>query len=149
MRRIALVLGAAALAAAAIAIPAAAAQDTVTVRATLGPAGDPDGSGTAVLELDAADEAVCYDVQTQNVATPITDLDIVSAESGEVAVDLFVVFDEGPNVAECVSASRFQGHARREMRRIAKDPSAYVLEIYNAEHPSSPGAIRGPLEPVS
>ena len=115
------------------------------MHAALGPAGDPDGSGTAVLQLDAADEAVCYEVQTQNVTTPITDLDIVSAETGEVVVDLFVVFDDGPTIDECVSVSRHQGHARRELRRIAKDPSAYVLEIYNAEHPGSPGAVRGPL----
>jgi hypothetical protein len=32
---------------------------------------------------------------------------------------------------------------------MGKDPSAYFLELYNAEHPSSPGAIRGQLEGVS
>jgi hypothetical protein len=144
-----LALIAAGVSAAVFAVPVGAAQEIVTVRTTLGPAGDPDGSGTAVLQLDAHDEAVCYEVNTQNVATPITDLAIVSAETGEVSVDLFVVFDEGPTIEECVSVSAHQGHGRRELRRIAKDPSAYALEIYNDEHPSSPGAIRGQLEGVS
>jgi hypothetical protein len=145
MRRTRPALLAAALVAAAFAVPAAAAQQPVTVRATLGPGGDADGSGTAVLQLDAAAEAVCYEVSTQNVTTPITDLRIVEAATGEVSVDLFVVFDDGPTIDECVSVSAHQGHGRRELRRIAKDPSAYVLEIYNAEHPGSPGAVRGPL----
>jgi hypothetical protein len=60
--RIALV---AALAVAAVAVPAAAGQQFTTVRATLEPAGDPDGSGSALVEFDAKDEAVCYEIHTQ------------------------------------------------------------------------------------
>jgi CHRD domain len=129
-------------------VPAAAGQQFTTVRATLGPAGDPDGTGSALLELDAKDEAVCYEIHTQNVTTPITDAAIVSAETGEVAVELLVI-DRGADLVECVSVSEFQGHGRRELRRIGKDPSGYFLELYNSEHPSSPGAVRGQLEGVS
>jgi hypothetical protein len=32
---------------------------------------------------------------------------------------------------------------------IGKDPAAYSLELYNDEHPISPGAVMGQLEGVS
>jgi hypothetical protein len=147
MRRFWFMLLAAGLVAAALAVPATAGQGFTTFRVTLSPAGDPDGSGTALLETDAKGEAVCYDIHTENVALPITEAAIVSAETGE-AVELLVI-DQGADLSECVSVSRFQGHARREIRRMGKDPSAYFLELYNAEHPSSPGAVRGQLEGVS
>jgi hypothetical protein len=147
MRRGTIALLAAALAAAALAVPAVAGQGFITFRVTLSPAGDADGSGSALLQTDAKDEAVCYEIHTENVATPITDAAIVSTETGAV-VELFVI-DQGPDLRECVSVSRFQGHGRQEIRRMGKDPSAYFLELYNAEHPSSPGAIRGQLEGVS
>jgi hypothetical protein len=148
MRRTSMALLAAALAVAALAVPAAAGQEFTTVRATLAPAGDPDGSGSALLELDAKQEAVCYQIHTQNVTTPITEAAITSAETGEVVVELLVI-DRGPDLVECVSVSRFQGHGRQELMRIGKDPGCYFLELYNEEHPSSPGAVRGPLEGVS
>ena len=147
MGRLSMALLAAALVTAALAVPAAAGQEFTTFRVTLGPAGDPDGSGSAVLQTDAKDEAVCYEIHTQNVTTPITEAAIVNAETGAV-VELIVI-DRGPDLVECVSVSRFQGHARQEIRRMGKDPSGYFLELYNAEHPSSPGAVRGQLEGVS
>jgi hypothetical protein len=148
MRKTARIALVAALAIAAVAVPAAAGQQFTPVRATLGPAGDPDGSGSALVEFDAKDEAVCYEIHTQNVTTPITDAAIVSADAGEIAVELLVIA-RGADLVECVSVSEFQGHGRRELRRLGKDPSGYFLERYNSEHPSSPGAVRGPLEGVS
>ena len=147
MGRLSMALLAAALVTAALAVPAAAGQEFTTFRVTLGPAGDPDGSGSAVLQTDAKDEAVCYEIHTENVTTPITEAAIVAADTGAV-VELIVI-DDGPDLQECVSVSRFQGHGRQEMRRMGKNPSAYSLELYNAEHPSSPGAVRGGLEGVS
>jgi hypothetical protein len=139
----------AALVAAALAAPGVAAKaQFTTVRATLSPAGDPDGTGTALLELDAKDEAVCYRIHTEKVTTPITEAGVVFGETGEVVLELLVI-DSGPDLEECVSVSRFQGHGRQEIRRIGKDPGAYFLELYNDEHPSSPGAVRGQLEGVS
>ena len=81
------------------------------------------------------------------MTTPITEAAIVNAET--CAVVELIVIDRGPDLVECVSVSRFQGHARQEIRRMGKDPSGYFLELYNAEHPSSPGAVRGQLEGVS
>ena len=128
MRKTFVVALVAALAVAAFAVPAMAAQQFTTVRATLEPAGDPDGTGSVLLGLDAGDEAVCYRIQTQNLTTPITRAAIVSAETGEVAVELLVI-DRGPELVECVSVSRFQGHGRRKLRRIGKDPGGYFLEL--------------------
>lgn len=140
---------AAALIVAAFAVPAAAAgQQFTTVQTTLAPAGDADGSGTAVLEFDTRDEAVCYTIHTENVTTPITEAGLVFDETGEVVVDLIVI-DRGADLQECVALGRFKARSRQELRAIGKDPSAYSLELYNAEHPSSPGAVRGRLEGVS
>jgi hypothetical protein len=54
----------------------------------------------------------------------ITNAAIVSADTGEVAVELLVI-DRSADLVECVSVSEFQGHGRRELRRIGKDPSGY------------------------
>jgi hypothetical protein len=118
MGRTWMALLAAGLAAAALAVPAAAGQEFTTFQVTLSPAGDSDGSGSATLETDARNEAVCYEIHTQNVTTPITEAAIVSAETGAV-VELIVI-DQGPDLSECVSVSRFQGHGRQEIRRMGR-----------------------------
>ena len=59
MRRTSMALLGAALAVAAFAVPAAAGQGFTTFQVTLLPAGDPDGTGSAMLQTDAKDEAVC------------------------------------------------------------------------------------------
>jgi hypothetical protein len=138
---------AAALTIAALAVPATAGQGFTTFQVTLSPAGDPDGSGSAVLQTDAKDEAICYDIHTQNVSTPITEAAIVNAETGVVTE--LIVIDRGPDLAECVSVSRFQGHGRQEIGRMGKNPGDFFLELYNEEHPGSPGAVRGQLEGAS
>jgi hypothetical protein len=148
MRRTSLALLAAALAVAALAVPAVAGQQFTTVRATLTPAGDPDGSGSALLEFDLREEAVCYEIHTQNVTTPITGAAITSAETGEVVIELLVI-DRGPDLVECVALQRFKARSRQGLTEIGKNPSGYFLELYNDEHPSFPGAVRGQLEGVS
>jgi CHRD domain len=129
-------------------MPAAAAAQFTTVQATLGPAGDADGSGTAVLEFDLKQEAVCYQIHTENVTTPITGASITFDETGEVVIDMLVLAT-GPDLEECVGLGRFKARSRQTLRAIGKDPGAYSLELYNAEHPSSPGAVRGQLQGVS
>jgi hypothetical protein len=138
----------AAVAVALVATQAAAAQQFTTVRATLGPAGDADGTGTALLEFDTKDEAVCYEIHTQNVTTPITEAAIVDAETGEPVIELLVI-DQGPDLVECVALGRFKARSRQGLRAIGKDPSAFFLELYNAENPTSPGAVRGRLQGVA
>jgi hypothetical protein len=148
MRKVSMVAVVAAVAVAAVAVPAAAGPQFTTVRATLGPAGDQDGSGSALLEFDTKDEAVCYEIQTQNVTTPITEAAIVNTETGATVIELLVI-DRGPDLVECVALQRFKARSRQGLRAIGKDPSGYFLELYNGEHTSSPGAVRGQLEGVS
>jgi hypothetical protein len=148
VRRTCLGLIVAGVVAMAFAVPAGAGQRFTTVQTTLAPAGDPDGSGSAVLEFDTKDEAVCYEIHTENVTTPITEAGITFDETGEVVVELLVI-DDGPDLVECVALGRFKARSRQALRAIGKDPGAYSLELYNDEHPISPGAVRGQLEGVS
>jgi len=148
MRRTAFATVAAALVAAAFAVPAVAGQQFTTVQTTLAPAGDPDGSGTALLQFDTREEAVCYSIHTENVTTPITEAAITSAETGEAVVELLVI-DRGADLEECVALGRFKARSRQALQAIGKNPGGYSLELYNAEHPSSPGAVRGQLQGVT
>ncbi|MGH2736460.1 MAG: CHRD domain-containing protein [Actinomycetota bacterium] len=132
----------------AVAFPGWAAAQFTTVQATLSGAGDPDGSGSAVLEFDTKEEAVCYEIHTENVTTPITGAAITSNETGEEVIGLLVI-DDGPDLVECVALGRFKARSRQGLRAIGKDPGDYSLELYNDEHPSAPGAVRGRLEGVS
>lgn len=129
-----------------LSVPAAAGTEFDTVQATLTPAGDPDGSGTAVLEIDTKNKSICYQIHTENVSTPIMDATITFGESGETVAELIVI-DNGPVLEECVRV--FGPQPRRDLNRISKDPGNYFLHLFNEEHPSGTGAVQGQLVGVS
>jgi hypothetical protein len=140
----------------AFAVPAVASANPTTLRATLSGDGDPDGSGSALLQIDKDKNTgvVCHQIHVENVTTPITGGAITVGESGEIVARLAIT-DPGQDLEGCTGQL---GIRNRELNRITKDPSGYVLHLYNEEFPCDifgpdltcpPGAVRGQLQGVS
>ncbi len=107
--------------------------------------GDPNGTGTAELTLNAGQEEVCYELTWQNLDGTVQRAHIHEAPSGvngPIVVSLF----EGQNFAGTGSASGCDlGDATRaEIRRILEDPSGFYVNIHDTVRPG--GAIRGQLD---
>jgi|ERR671918_1620896 hypothetical protein len=101
--------------------------------------GDPDGSGTATVLVDARDGVACFDVQTTNVADPIT-ARIQSGSTGAIGPPVVILFENQVAPARgCVPADR------KTVREIGKNPERYYLNVVNDEFPV--GAVRGQLAP--
>ena len=155
MRRASMVVGLiAAFVAVSFTVPAAAAQSTF-VQATLVGDGDPDGSGSAVLEFgrDKNLAFICHQIQVENVSRPITGGAITVGETGGIVGRLIIVQDPGGDLEGCTGQL---GIKDRDLRRILKDPDSHFLHLYNNEHPCDvtglvcpPGAVIGQLEAVS
>lgn len=107
-------------------------------------AGDPDGTGTAALTLNAGREQVCYELTWQNLDGTVQRAHVHEAPAGAnggIVVSLF----EGESFPGTGSASGCDlGDATRaEIRRILTDPSGFYVNIHDSVRPA--GAIRGQL----
>lgn len=107
-------------------------------------AGDPDGTGTAKLTLNAGREQVCYELTWQNLDGIVQRAHIHEAPAGVnggIVVSLF----EGESFPGTGSATGCDlGDATRgEIRRILIDPSGFYVNVHDSVRP--PGAIRGQL----
>ena len=100
--------------------------------------GDPDGTGFATVLVDSKDGVACFDVDVQNVATPITGR-IQSGSAGAIGPPVVFLFENRePPVRDCVTADR------KALKNIGKNPERFYLNIVNDEFPV--GAVRGQLE---
>lgn len=99
--------------------------------------GDPDGSGTARITLNAGQKEVCFALTVEDIA-PATAAHIHEAPPG-VPGPIVVGLQpptSGSSMA-CVEASR------DVIVEILKDPGQYYVNVHNAEFPA--GAVRGQL----
>lgn len=99
--------------------------------------GDPDGSGTAVLRLNAGQGEICYTLEVSGIA-PATAAHIHVAPVGVA----------GPVVVPLVpptsgTSSGCANVDRALIKAIIQDPSAYYVNVHNADYPA--GALRGQL----
>lgn len=106
--------------------------------------GDPDGTGTAKLTLNAGQERVCYELTWQNLDGIVQRAHIHEAPAGAnggIVVSLF----EGESFPGTGSATGCDlGDATRaEIRRILTDPSGFYVNIHDSVRLA--GAIRGQL----
>lgn len=100
--------------------------------------GDPDGTGFATVLVDSKDGVACFDVDVQNVATPITGR-IQSGTAGAIGPPVVFLFENRePPVRDCVTADR------KALRDIGKNPQNYYLNIVNDDFAA--GAVRGQLQ---
>jgi len=99
--------------------------------------GDPAGSGTAVLRLNAGQEQICYTLTVSDIA-PATAAHIhvgPTGVAGPVVVPL-VPPTSGTSSA-CASVSR------ELILAIIRDPELYYVNVHTTVYPA--GAVRGQL----
>lgn len=109
-------------------------EATLTGEAERPGPGDPDGTGTALITLNFGHREVCWELTYEDISAP-TAAHIHEApptEAGPVVV---------PLDADEPGCATVDGDLMRDLRR---NPSAYYVNIHNAEFPA--GAIRGQLE---
>jgi CHRD domain len=110
---------------------------TMTGAAEVPGPGDPDGSGTAALTLNRGEGEVCFELTVEGIA-PATAAHIHEAPAG-VAGPIVVPLTPPTDGSSsgCVSADRDL------IKAILKNPSAFYVNVHNAEFPA--GALRGQL----
>lgn len=98
--------------------------------------GDPDGSGTATVSLDPAENTVCYEIAVENIAEPGA-AHIHSGAAGTAGPPVvdFNVPENG--LSGCVDADN------ATILAILESPSDYYVNVHNQEYGA--GALRGQL----
>lgn len=121
------------------------AEDATRLTATLtgaeevpGP-GDPDGTGTATVNLDVTDRDVCYEVAVQKIDPPVG-MHIHEAErgkSGGVVVPLTTPTASDTTTTGCANVDAAL------IARMAANPGDFYVNVHTGTYPN--GAVRGQL----
>ena len=112
---------------------------TLTGAAEAPTAGDPDGTGTATVNLDASKSQVCFEVSVQNIDRPVG-MHIHEGEvgkAGPVVVPLPTPTTIATPATGCVDADRDL------IGRIGANPSDFYVNVHTQPFPQ--GAVRGQL----
>jgi hypothetical protein len=124
---------------------ASALENATRLKATLtgtaevpGP-GDPDGTGTASVNIDASKRELCYEVSVQRIDRP-TGMHIHEGESGK-AGDIVVPLTT-PAAGDTTTTGCTNIDAAL-MGRITATPQRFYLNVHSETHPQ--GAVRGQL----
>ena len=100
--------------------------------------GDPDGSGTAVLRLNAGKQEVCFELVVSDIA-PATAAHIHVGPAGVAGP---VVVGLTPPTSG-TSSGCVTGVDPELIKAIIQTPQNYYVNVHNAEYPA--GAVRGQL----
>jgi CHRD domain len=106
--------------------------------------GDPDGTGSAVLQLNRVEQRICFALNWSGIDLPFASHIHVApvGEQGPVVVNLLDDSSSGSGSAwgpnGCV-----QGVDPGLIRAISKHPSKYYVDLHNTLYPL--GAVRGQL----
>jgi hypothetical protein len=112
---------------------------TLTGAAEVPSRGDPDGTGTATVNLDVSKGEVCYEVAVQKLDRPSA-MHIHEAEagrSGPVVVPLSTPTATDTTTTGCVNADSTL------LGRIAAQPADFYVNVHTDAYPQ--GAVRGQL----
>jgi hypothetical protein len=101
------------------------------------PKGAPNGSGKAVITLNAGTGKVCWTFSNLKGISKVNASHIHKAAKGKAGPVVVPLFSGALKTKSCVTASKSL------IKAIEKSPSAYYVNIHTAKYP--PGAIRGQL----
>jgi CHRD domain len=107
------------------------------------PAGDPDGTGAALIRLDPNDGLVCFELTVSGI-DPAVAAHIHHApagQSGQIVVGLVAPAQATGESKGCVQADPTL------IQDISANPSQYYVNVHNPAFPA--GAVRGQLTPLS
>lgn len=105
------------------------------------PAGDPDGTGTAVITVKS--NKICYAISTKNAGSTFAAGHIHVGKAG-VAGDVVVALFAKPKTATAGRISGCSGTVKSPLlAKIKAKPGGYYLNLHNAKYPA--GAVRGQL----
>lgn len=113
---------------------ASTAAAPVVLRATMGPEGDPNGEGSAVVRLNKANKRVCAVFDWSKIQKPQAG-HIHQKSDDAVVVDLTSATVDHTG---CTS-----GVKKSLIKDIVEHPRRYYVQLHNAKYPT--GAIRGTL----
>jgi CHRD domain len=115
------------------------------------PPADPDGTGSAKVELKPAEEQVCFAVSFKDIGTPNRGHIHrgVAGVNDEIVVEFFelVATPSDPRHDELEDRSRLERCVPASpsiLNAIATNPAGFYVNLHNARFPA--GAIRGQLE---
>ena len=103
------------------------------------PPGDPDATGTATVWINPGQGTVCYSWSVSNVSTPVFAAHIHVAPVGVAGPVVVPLPPTGPSSGQGCTT----GVDRDLALAIIRDPSAYYVNVHNADFPT--GAARGQL----
>jgi hypothetical protein len=112
---------------------------TLTGNAEVPGPGDPDGTGTASVNIDVSKRELCYEVSVQRIDRP-TGMHIHEGESaaaGEVVVPLTTPTASDTTTTGCSNIDAAL------MGRITATPDRFYVNVHTDTHPQ--GAVRGQL----
>lgn len=113
---------------------------TLTGSAEVPSPGDPDGTGTAMLNVDITKTELCYEVSVQKIDRPVG-MHIHQAEAGQsgpVVVTLTTPSGSDSTTSGCANANAGL------VSRIAANPGDFYVNVHTETHPD--GAVRGQLQ---
>ena len=112
---------------------------TLSGAAEVPTAGDPDGTGTATVNLDVTKREVCYEVAVQRIDRPVG-MHIHEGErgtSGEIVVPLNTPTASDTTTTGCANVDTTL------IARIAATPGNFYVNVHTQMYPQ--GALRGQL----
>jgi hypothetical protein len=111
---------------------------TLTGGAEIPGPGDPDGSGSAALQLNQGQGTICYDLEVAGI-DPATaaHIHVINPATGfgDVVVPLVPPTDGSSSACASVDAEL--------IKAIRQNPESYYVNVHNAAFPG--GAVRGDL----
>jgi hypothetical protein len=105
--------------------------------------GDPDGRGSARLDLDPQQGTACYKITWKKLDGVVTAFHLHAARRGSDGPHWIDFFNDKNFAGEQTTVSDCVHSTREKIEAAIKDPSAYYLNVHSTAFEK--GAIRGQL----